>query len=316
MMGVMDSASSMLRLGAIDFINTWPLYGTCRLPTWVQCTYAPPAALNQAIGRGLLDVSPVSSAYYLRHQDDLVLLPQVCVSARGAVGSVLYLCRHGGAGQATQRGPIAVPDDSETSVALLRWLLWQHTGHDPQPRMRWYPAASLEAAMATYGQVLVIGDRALATAASGLPPGWHATDLAAAWHSATGLPFVFAVWVARRSWLAAAPEASQHAAQVMQKLAQQRDDIVSRASMAHDTEFEKKLHQLANRAKIPPEALRRYFTQCLDYTFTPAHQVALDAFAEVLGRPAQVGAFLSFSPAPPGLLQGGPLDAGAGIVST
>src|SRR5204862_6482257 len=109
--------------------------------------------------------------------------------------------------------------------------------------------------------VLVIGDAALALAARGTYP--HRYDLGEEWKRWTGLPFVFAVWAARRS---ADPAAVQRSHTSL---------LASRAwGLAH---LELLAEDAAGRAGVALAACRAYLGG-LDYAFTYKHLAGLTDF--------------------------------------
>ena len=94
-----------------------------------------------------------------------------------------------------------VSRSSMTSVALLE-LLFEHVW---QCRLYFLPGDAEMSDIAEFGREphearLVIGDAALLLGSPGAVPCpyAHVYDLGAEWKRWTGLPFVFAVWVARR----------------------------------------------------------------------------------------------------------------------
>jgi chorismate dehydratase len=83
------------RVGHINFLNVLPL-------TWsyahgadqgLAITRGVPAVLNNDIVNHRLDVSNVSSIIYARDSEELVVLPDVCVSSDGDVQSILLVSR-------------------------------------------------------------------------------------------------------------------------------------------------------------------------------------------------------------------------------
>lgn len=270
------------RLGAIGFLNTLPIYHDFTTPSGVQLSYDSPAGLNQRVLAGDLDISPVSSACYLRNQEHLLLLEDLSVSSPGSVNSVVLLSKTPlDSPEFRMRHPlVAVPDNSETSVALLVYLLKAQTGEDCEERFLTYPAAAYPRFLEETGCVLVIGDDALLlTAGEGaVPEGFHCYDLSNLWVQRTGLPFVFAVWVARRDWVAQAPEAN-HA--LLRQLNQ--DLIDSRERFFHTpTLMESAIEIACRRFRLSPEALRRYYVESLFYGLTPRHRQALNYFQALL----------------------------------
>jgi chorismate dehydratase len=191
------------RLGRIAYLNADPVYrawDTDRRPPGVTCKAAPPAILNRLLAGGRLDAAPVSSVAYARHFPAWQLLPDLSISSRGPVMSVLLVSRVPLARLEGRR--VLVTSDSETSAALLALCL-RREGVRPQLERRALAAADPlppEAAAA-----LVIGDTALAWGRR--REGLKVVDLGAYWHAWTGRPLVYAVWAVRREVAAARPRA-------------------------------------------------------------------------------------------------------------
>jgi len=107
----------------------------------------------------------------------------------------------------------------------------------------------------------VIGDAALALAARGTYP--HRYDLGTEWKQWTGLPFVFAVWAARRS---ADPGAVRRGHEAL---------LASRAwGLAH---LELLAEDAAGATGVSLVACREYLAG-LDYAFTYKHLAGLTDF--------------------------------------
>ncbi|MGH7719946.1 MAG: menaquinone biosynthetic enzyme MqnA/MqnD family protein, partial [Gemmatimonadaceae bacterium] len=145
---------------------------------------------------GELDVSVVSAVEYARDSRRYLLLPDLAISCDGPVRSVLLFSRR----PATELagGRVIVSSSSMTSVALLELLfdeVWRCAptfvpGDAERADVERFPDGDHEAR-------LVIGDAALILSAAHSYP--FVYDLGAEWKRWTGLPFVFAVWVAQRS---------------------------------------------------------------------------------------------------------------------
>ena len=266
------------RLGAIAFINTLPVYFDLD-QTGVDLHYDHPAALNAMMSDGKLDVSPVSSAHYWQHKNDYVLLDDLSVSSPGAVESVLFVSKHELGVGLKQFERIAVPNDSATSVQLLSHLIRTHAGCDLSGRFEVYPAADYQKALETTGCALVIGDNALLLSEAGVPQGNHLYDLSSLWKEATGLPFVFAVWVANRAWAQTHPE---QLAAVNRALCESRERFFADHNL-----MQRGLSDAAGRCKISEDRIRRYYTQCLNYRLDTQHRHSLEQFGAVLDQSAQ-----------------------------
>jgi len=178
--------SEPLRLGRICFVNVLPVYLFLEQDkTLFREVSDTPSRLNKMLRQGLLDVSPVSSVEYAGDPGRYRILGGLSISCVGRVRSVLLLSQV--PMEKWGNALIQCPMESETSVALLRLLLRNYWGMDT--------GLVEEGGVSESVAVLRIGDRALREAASGK---WaHVWDLGEAWHSWTGLPFVFALWLVR-----------------------------------------------------------------------------------------------------------------------
>ncbi|HEU4565229.1 MAG TPA: menaquinone biosynthesis protein [Gemmatimonadaceae bacterium] len=199
-----------MRVGRIPYINCYPVYGAVDRgiidldATLVDGT---PSRLNQRMAAGQLDVSVVSAIEYARYSERYLLLPDLAISCDGPVRSVLLFSSR----PAEELGgrPLLVSRSSMTSVALLELLfehVWRCAPH-------FIPGDAEIADIARFGEEehdarLVIGDAALLLGArsrgdgheaDGVPDYPYVYDLGEEWKRWTGLPFVFAVWVAQRT---------------------------------------------------------------------------------------------------------------------
>jgi chorismate dehydratase len=194
-----------LRVGRIPYVNCYPVYGAIDrgiVELDAELVTGVPTELNRRMADGELDVSVVSAVEYARASDRYLLLPGLAISCDGPVQSVL-LCSKKPAGELGGR-TIIVSGSSMTSAALLE-LLFAEVWH---VRPRFIPGDSEvvvidSLAAEPHDARLVIGDTALLLTSSSdsgtLPSYPHVYDLGAEWKRWTGLPFVFAVWVAQRS---------------------------------------------------------------------------------------------------------------------
>jgi chorismate dehydratase len=183
------------RLGIVAYTNVAPLHWG--LSPWPGARFyrGVPTDLNKRLIKGELDLTLISSAEFIRHRHELVALPDFSIAARGAVRSVTLF--HKRAWGELDGARIAVSNESATSVALLRVLL-----NAAGMKATFIPHMSnLARMLAGYDAALLIGDSALEE--GHLKRAFHGsvpqqTDLGEAWLQLTGLPFVYAVWAARR----------------------------------------------------------------------------------------------------------------------
>ncbi len=188
-----------MRLGRIPWINCYPVYaaidrGLIACPG--ERITGTAAELNDLLAAGELDLSVVSAVEYARNAANYHLLPDLAISCDGPVHSVLLLSKR--PTDQLDAATVLRAASSRTSHLLLD-LLCQHLWQ-VQPRfatVRAEPGDLVALGEFPHEAVLVIGDAALLLAGAGTYP--HVVDLGEAWKEWTGLPFVFAVWAARRT---------------------------------------------------------------------------------------------------------------------
>lgn len=187
-----------MRLGRIGYVNCYPVYGAMDRGIVVApatLVTGTPNELNDRLADGRLEVSVISAVAYAQHAGDLELLPDLAISSDGPVRSVLLLSRK--PPRELDGARVLVSTSSRTSVLLLEELAlgrWNVT-FTPVPAPT-EPGDLARLAATEHDAVLVIGDAALLLRARGTYP--HVVDLGEEWKRWTGLPFVFAVWAARR----------------------------------------------------------------------------------------------------------------------
>ncbi|MEV4620999.1 menaquinone biosynthesis protein [Asanoa sp. NPDC049573] len=186
------------RVGHIQFLNCLPIYwGLMRSGALldVDLHKDSPERLNAALVAGDLDVGPISLLEYLRHADELVLLPDLAVGSDGPVLSVNIVSTKPLADLDGAR--VALGSTSRTGVLLAQMLLAQRYGVTPD-YFRCPP--DLTQMLLEADAAVLIGDVALRSLYEAPRRGLTVTDLGQAWREWTGLPMVFAVWAARREF--------------------------------------------------------------------------------------------------------------------
>ena len=261
----------MLRVGRIPYINCYPVYGGIDrglVPLNGTLVDGIPTALNRLMSSGALDVSVVSTIEYARDATRYLLLPELGITSNGPVRSVVLFSRRPPQQLGGQR--VLVSRSSMTSVALLE-LLFDHVW---RAHPDFVPGDAELADIERFDDEphaarLVIGDAALrlmddATRAGEFAQRYpYRIDLGAAWKDWTGLPFVFAVWVAQRSTPVHAA-LSAHASLI--------------ASRDWGLEHLDLLAEQASAASgVPLAACREYFTG-LDYRLSYPHLAGLTEF--------------------------------------
>lgn len=249
----------MLRVGAVSYLNTRPLiYGLQqRLAGIGSLSLNLPSRLAEDLAAGELDVALIPSVEFYRGAGrGYRVISDAAIACRGPVWSVRLLSRV----PIEQIKTLALDVGSRTSAALVQVLLRRAHGIVPRtlPLTLEQLPESVEA-----DAVLLIGDRAMH------PPAgvYHEIiDLGQWWNRLTGLPFVFAMWVAR-------PGVD---VQQLETILQQCRD-----------EGRQHAEQIA-RAEAGPHGLtvsdlERYFTEHLQFYLGADERAALEAYrAEVV----------------------------------
>jgi chorismate dehydratase len=252
------------RVGHIQFLNCLPLYwGLVRSGALldVVLTKDTPDRLNDALVAGDLDIGPISLVEYLRHADELVVLPDLAVGSDGPVLSVVMVSTV----PVEKIRSVALGSTSRTSVLLARLLLEQT--HGLQPSYTVMPP-DLAAMLRECDAAVVIGDTALRATFIDAPRlALEVVDLGAAWHEMSDLPMVFALWAARRDY------ADRHPAQVAQVAEAFRASLDLALSQVGDV-----ARDAARWEAFDSELLARYFTT-LDFRLGPRQQDGIREFA-------------------------------------
>jgi chorismate dehydratase len=176
-----------LRIGAVEYLNTKPLvFGLAEIAPQAEVVFDLPSRLADRLAADELDVALIPSIEFFQ-EPAYRIVSDACIACRGPVMSVKLFSRV----PAERIRTLALDEGSRTSAALVQILLKGR--FKATPRLESLPIG------ATLGDtpsdaVLLIGDRAIHS-----PPGQFAEvwDLGDEWVRWAGLPFVFAMWVAR-----------------------------------------------------------------------------------------------------------------------
>jgi chorismate dehydratase len=232
-MGIKESflTDKHLKIGKIPYANLFPIFYTlknrcdCSAYEFIEGV---PSALNRLLRNGEIDISPSSSIEYLRHEDRYVILDGHSVSSLAPIGSILLFSKK--PIETLDGSTVLTSSQSEASVALLNIIFKKFYRIDCRLKSVGEP---LLKALQSYPAYMLIGDEALRAVGgyklrvttedkdSGLQTprprslaslreaGQAAKqggpnselfiyDLGDIWYKNTGLPFVFALWIARK----------------------------------------------------------------------------------------------------------------------
>ncbi|MCX2927349.1 menaquinone biosynthetic enzyme MqnA/MqnD family protein [Streptomyces sp. NEAU-W12] len=266
----MDNPRTRPRVGHIQFLNCMPLYwGLARTGTLLdfELSKDTPEKLSEKLVQGDLDIGPITLVEFLKHADQLVAFPDIAVGCDGPVMSCVIvsqvpLDRLDGA-------RVALGSTSRTSVRLAQLLLAERFGVQPDYYMC---PPDLSLMMREADAAVLIGDAALrATMIDGPRFGLDVYDLGALWKEWTGLPFVFAVWAARRDYLEREPVLTR---KVHEAFLASRDLSLE--------EVGKVAEQASRWEAFDERTLAQYFTT-LDFSFGPTQLAAVEEFARRVG---------------------------------
>ena len=263
------SPGADVRVGRIEFVNCFPLYHHFERELEARGVGAAivegyPAALNEMLEQGAIDVTVSSSIAFARNADSQILLPQVSISSYGAVDSIQLFART----PLAQIRRVALTEKSATSICLLK-VLCREWGIEPEFAPRQGPLSEV---LEDFDALLLIGDEALHLLRVEAYP--HHFDLGAEWKSVTGLPMVYAVCAARRDFVEARPEA---AAAVGDALLASRDACAAAPSITAAAAAQ--VYDFSQRY------LMEYFDK-LKFGFTPEYRAGLQEF---YSRAAAIG---------------------------
>ena len=261
----------MLKVGSVPYLVGRPLDEGLGSEPGISFGYAVPSRLVAMLREGALDVALVSSIELFR-RPGYVFLDGLCVAGEGVVSSVQVFLRR--PLEAVRR--VALDPASRTSVALSQ-IVWPSARESSDPsdsgdsatgRPEFFELSEGQAPDSSDADAfLEIGDAALRrTFGAAAPAVFNPSQ---EWARRTGLPFVFAAWIAREE----APLAPHL-------------DAFARARARGRERLEELAAQAAERWNLAPEVTRRYLAEECLYEPGPRQGAALRAFRD---RAAELG---------------------------
>lgn len=179
-----------IRVGVVNYLNTKPLMYGLQMPPisgQIELVADYPARLvdmlvNDQIDVGLIPVVaiPQLPSYHI--------IGNYCIGTEGEIASVALFSEV----PMHEIKKVWLDYQSRSSVALLKWLMKEYWGINPEIVQAADESYRKEIKGTTAG--LVIGDRALEQRKIST----FIYDLGSEWRSITGLPFVFAAWISKK----------------------------------------------------------------------------------------------------------------------
>ncbi len=236
-------------MAAVSYLNTKPLtYGFEHgmMQDQVELVFDYPANVADMLLNNRADIGLVPVAI-LPRMKEYYLVSDFCIGASGPVASVCLFSDV----PVNEIRRVLLDYQSRTSVALLKVLLSEHWGISPE-LVNTTAGFQHQIGGSTAG--LVIGDRALIQQQKST----YVYDLAEAWLTMTGLPFVFAAWVANKQLPAAFLDQFNRA---------------TGEGLSH-------LEEIARSQVFEHADLYAYYTRNIDYIFDLQKRKGMELFHE------------------------------------
>ena len=246
-----------LRVGAVSFLNTKPLIYPLlngEIHTDIALSVEVPSRLAALLAAEELDVGLIPIIEYFRAPDaGYRILPDIAIASRGSVLSIQLFSRV----PFPEMRRIALDTSSRSSIALLKILLAEKYGIQPT----FTPCTpATDPSTSEYEAVLLIGDAALRR----LNATEYSLDLGKAWHELTGLPFVYACWIAQAGvQLGRAPE------------------VLSEAKMRGITQIPEIARIESQKLGLPEALCRDYLQQHIHFDLGESEIAGLRRFYEL-----------------------------------
>ncbi len=255
---------SKARLAIVRYLNTAPLVEGLQKLSDIELVPAVPSAIARKVSEGEVDLGLASLIDGVRL--DLSVVPVGMIGCDGPTLTVRVFSRV----PLDRIGVLHADVDSHTSVVLARMLLGK-VGRIALPRVEGFDAHGAPGDFSRWPEsVLLIGDKVV-TNAPPLDQFPHQVDLGEAWKAWTGLPFVYAAWMARADRVE--DERVRHAAALLDRQrrhnATRMEWLAARHSPTHGW---------------PVELATRYLTGLLRYDVGPREREGAERFVMEAAR--------------------------------
>ncbi|HWB19712.1 MAG TPA: menaquinone biosynthesis protein [Phycisphaerales bacterium] len=261
-------ARDVARVGVVSFLNTLPLIDGLDELAGVELVRSVPSELAGMLERGDVDTALCSSIDYQKSAMDLRILP---VGMLGCDGPTLTVRLYSAVPMNTVR-EVHCDTDSHTSVVLMQILMREM--FSVQPKLTAYNARDhvANAKLVDWPEtVLLIGDKVVTDQRPAVRYPYQ-LDLGAAWKELTGLPFVFAVWLAR------AADAEVEDGKNIERVIRRAGMALDRQRRANATRIDRIVHEAAERTRWPADLAREYLGHRIRYEFDERAVEGLRAF--------------------------------------
>ncbi len=259
----------MIRIGHNPNTNMLPMfYFLPQTNTFIERVTAEPTAHNAMLADGRIAMAPISAFSYGEHWQDYFLLPDLSVSAKGRVGSILLFSKVPLAD--LQDKIVALTDLSATSVNLAKILFHQYYQVFPNYLTM---TSDLSEMFVKADAALLIGDPAIRAAAE--QPDCLIYDLGEEWFKCTGCTMTYALWAFPKRLSIERPhevkavynllvESKEQALNQIEEIIKTCVDMVG-GSTSYWQDYFGRFHYGLNQEYI--KGLQRYFNLCCEHGF-------------------------------------------------
>ncbi len=259
-----------LMVGRISYLNLFPIYhaiqSKCNCSQY-EFIEGVPSELNKMIREGKIDISPSSSIEYIRNSHLYELIEGHSISCSGCIASILLFSRKP-IGE-LNGSKIYVTSQSETSIALLNIVLKKFYGIQCDLVVAKKPENSNGEAFFLIGDDALKINKKLSVGS----PSFLVYDLGQIWAEHTNLPFVFALWIARKDIYY-----NRAKKQLLER-------FISDLDNAKEIFNKEELHRILQSAAISDflseDEIVSYWNK-ISYNLTEKHKEALDLFRQYL----------------------------------
>ena len=220
-------------VGKIPYLNSVPFYHAFEKRQFKILPISP-RRMGLLSEKGQIDAGLFSLMDYFKQEDQLELL-NWCIATRDQVKSVMLFSNHGWLDLDGKL--IGITDETATSVKLLQILL----------EKKYSVKATFERMhvgvndYSKYDAVLLIGDQALYCNKQGLEGFELVFDLAKEWYDWQKLPFVFAVWAAKKSL---SQESKHELSEIIEQSLSSSENRLGGIGEAHGKEIGLRTHEV------------------------------------------------------------------------
>ncbi|MBY0360133.1 MAG: menaquinone biosynthesis protein [Candidatus Obscuribacterales bacterium] len=253
-----------VKVGQISFLNVLPVtlpLQRAYIKLDAELSFGTPNQLNKLFESGNLKLGAMSAFYFLQ-KGNFDLFPELSISAKGSVASVLLFSKL----PCSELGgkTITVPESSATSINLLHVLLKEEFG----VTSRFKQQTTAELSNPEVDAALLIGDDALSKRAD-LEKDYLCFDLGQWWHRLYALPMVFGVWAADKVWKN----------QNQEEFSEIAGSFKAALELGLGKYFPEVIAEAKKLSNLPSDLLKKYYLENLNFELSDSHRQGLSHYA-------------------------------------